>query len=458
MKTLILDGSLRGDDATVVVGDLLVRRLREADCAVERRLLRDLEVAPCRACLECWTLTPGACTTDDAARGVARDMVGADLLVLLTPVTFGGYSSALKKVLDRSIGNISPFFTTIMGETHHPARYHHVARVVTVGVQPVRDDAAQVVFRTVAARNAVNFHAPAAASGVVVSGEGSDAAHAMVESLLEQVGVGPRGHPRLRAAAESPEAQLTRDHLLEVGAGTVEAGTVLPGLSGPRRRPGGALLLVGSPRRRRSTSAVLGDYLAASLRRSGIAVDRMTVREVLEDEGVGPDAFASALDRAELLVLAFPLYVDAVPAPLVALLEWVAARGARADSAVRVAALVNSGFPEAEQCAPALCVTRRFALETGMSWAGGLALGAGAALDGRALDVAGDMTRSVCAALDLAAEALAEGRPVTREAVQTMATPMLPAPAYRLLGDRGFRSRAKLQGTEEHLGARPYES
>ena len=114
MKALILDGSLRGDDATVAVGDLLVRTLREADCAAERRSLRDLDVAPCRACLDSWTLTPGVCTTDDAARGVARDMVGADLLVLLTPVTFGGYSSALKKVLDRSIGNISPFFTTII--------------------------------------------------------------------------------------------------------------------------------------------------------------------------------------------------------------------------------------------------------------------------------------------------------------------------------------------------------
>jgi multimeric flavodoxin WrbA len=458
MKALILDGSLRGDEATMAVGDLLARELQGAECAVERRLLRDLDVAPCRACLGCWTLTPGVCTTDDAARGVARDMVGADLLVLLTPVTFGGYSSTLKKVLDRSIGNISPFFTTIMGETHHPARYDNVARVVTVGVQPVRDHAAQVVFRTLAARNAVNFHAPAAASGVVVSSEGPDAPHAMVEGLLEQVGVGPHGQRRLPSAAESPDAQITLEQLLEVGAGTVEAGTVGPGPSGLRRRPGRALLVVGSPRRRRSTSAVLGDYLAASLRRSGIVIDRMTVREVLEDEGVGRDAFASALDRAELLVLAFPLYVDAVPAPLVALLEWVAARGVRADPAVRVAALVNSGFPEAEQCAPALSVSRRFALETGMSWAGGLALGAGAAIDGRPLDVVGDMACSVCAALDLAAEALAEGRPVTREAVQTMATPMMPADVYRLLGDRGFRSRAKLQGTEEHLGARPYES
>jgi len=447
MKVLILDGSLRGDEAAVAVGDLLARKLRHADGVVERRLLRDLEVAPCRACFGCWTQTPGICTTDDAARGVARDMVQADLLVLLTSVTFGGYSSALKKVLDRSIGNISPFFTMMMGETHHPARYDHAARVVTVGVQEVRDEAAQVVFRILAARNAVNFHAPAAASGVVVSGEGPDAAEAMVESLLEQVGVGPRGERPLRPAAESPEAHLTTAHLLEVGAGTASSG----------ERPGRALLLIGSSRPKRSTSAALGDHLSLSFRRSGIAVDRLTVREVLDEEGSGRDALASALGRAGLLVLAFPLYVDALPAPLVAVLEWVAARGLPADRAVRVAALVNSGFPEAVQCTPALSVARRFAEETGMSWAGGLALGAGAAIDGRALDAAGDLARSVRRALDSAAVALAEGRPLTRAMVETMATPMMPAREYRLAGDRGFHAWAKARGTENHLADRPYE-
>ena len=140
--------------------------------------------------LGCWTQTPGVCTTDDAARGVARDMVGADLLVLLSPVTFGGYSSALKKVVDRSIGNVSPFFTEIMGETHHPARYDRAARVVTVGVQEMRDDEAQVVFRTVAARNAVNFHAPAAASGVVVSSEVPEAAEATLRGPTRAGGRG----------------------------------------------------------------------------------------------------------------------------------------------------------------------------------------------------------------------------------------------------------------------------
>lgn len=56
-------------------------------------------------------------------------------------------------------------------------------------------------------------------------------------------------------------------------------------------------------------------------------------------------------------------------------------------------------------------------------------------------------------------EALAEGRPVTRKAMETMAKPMMPARAYRLLGNRGFRSREKTKGTAKNVTDRPpYES
>ena len=71
----------------------------------------------------CWVKTPGQCVQDDPAREVARACARADLVVLFTPVTFGGYSSELKKAIDRSIPNLSPIFIRIRGETHHPCRY-----------------------------------------------------------------------------------------------------------------------------------------------------------------------------------------------------------------------------------------------------------------------------------------------------------------------------------------------
>ena len=50
-----------------------------------------------------------------------KDAIG-DLVIYLTPVTFGGYSSELKRMVDHQIQNISPFFTSVQGEIHHQRR------------------------------------------------------------------------------------------------------------------------------------------------------------------------------------------------------------------------------------------------------------------------------------------------------------------------------------------------
>jgi len=66
------------------------------------------------------------------------------------------------------------------------------------------------------------------------------------------------------------------------------------------------------------------------------------------------------------------------------------------------------------------------------------------------------MVRNVVRALDLAADALAEGRPVPAEAVALMAKPMMPAWAYTVLCNWGWKRRARQYGVERHLSERPY--
>ncbi|MCL1950699.1 MAG: hypothetical protein FWF59_13315 [Turicibacter sp.] len=48
-----------------------------------------------------------------------------DELVIVSKCTYGGFSPFVKKVLDRSIPYISPFFKIINGEMHHQKRYDH---------------------------------------------------------------------------------------------------------------------------------------------------------------------------------------------------------------------------------------------------------------------------------------------------------------------------------------------
>ena len=88
-------------------------------------------------------------------------MLASDLVLYLTPLTFGGYSFELKKALDHSICLVSPFFTRIGGEVHHLARYNRYPAILGVGVNATHQDAQEAIFARLIERNAINLHAPA---------------------------------------------------------------------------------------------------------------------------------------------------------------------------------------------------------------------------------------------------------------------------------------------------------
>jgi hypothetical protein len=88
------------------------------------------------------------------------------------------------------------------------------------------------------------------------------------------------------------------------------------------------------------------------------------------------------VDAADLVVLAFPLYIDALPCLVTLALEAIAEHRQLRPSTnrSRLAVLVNNGFPEARQNVTALAICEAFAARSGLVWAGGLAMGAGEAL------------------------------------------------------------------------------
>ena len=160
INATILNGALPGDDFIDAVGVALHMHLQAEGWTVTPWTLRNEKIAYCLGCFECWTKTPGLCRIDDAGRDIAASMIGSDLTIYLTPITFGGYSSALKKAVDRAICLVSPFFTHIDGEVHHHARYDRYPAIVGVGVLPAPHPAQEQIFRTLIGRNAINLHAP----------------------------------------------------------------------------------------------------------------------------------------------------------------------------------------------------------------------------------------------------------------------------------------------------------
>ena len=173
MNVLILDGGPRD------VRGAACRKIAAA-AAAEARLkghavtafeLDALDIKPCRGCFACWLKHPGTCALKDDQEPVLRAMAASDVQVWITPVTFGGYSPALKKALDRFIPNILPFFTVRHAEVHHPPRYEKRRGLIVLGTLPAADLESERIFHELVGRNALNLDSVLTESRVVHDGE-----------------------------------------------------------------------------------------------------------------------------------------------------------------------------------------------------------------------------------------------------------------------------------------------
>ena len=127
--------------------------LIESKC--DRALAADGKYTPCQGCFGCWTKHPAECFMKDKLKQVCRLIGRADELVIVTKNLYGGYSAAVKNVLDRSIGTSTPFSTYRGRQMHHTLRYgkHGLWKVVVYGETSGTEKA---TFRCMAERNAVN--------------------------------------------------------------------------------------------------------------------------------------------------------------------------------------------------------------------------------------------------------------------------------------------------------------
>lgn len=190
MKAVILNGSRQGDDATDTIHGLVADALAAKGWEVQPFILREMEIRHCVGCFGCWVQTPGVCLVNDSAREIARQFIQSDLVIFLTPLTFGGYSSELKKALDRIICLVSPLFMRIEREIHHQPRYERYPCLLGLGVLPQTDGESEEIFHTLVGRNAINMHAPAQGSAVILSSWERQRIQDKVHGLLAAMGMG----------------------------------------------------------------------------------------------------------------------------------------------------------------------------------------------------------------------------------------------------------------------------
>lgn len=87
--------------------------------AADQVICADGRYAPCQGCFKCWTKHPAACEMKDALHQICRVLGNSADLTIITENLYGGYSPAVKNILDRSIGSSTPLSTYRGRQMHH---------------------------------------------------------------------------------------------------------------------------------------------------------------------------------------------------------------------------------------------------------------------------------------------------------------------------------------------------
>lgn len=207
-------------------------------------------------------------------------------------------------------------------------------------------------------------------------------------------------------------------------------------------------LLIGSPKGLGTGSSIrLGRTITDVLEEAGWHCDAFHLHAAVRTESLMSELLGS-IERANVVVLSTPLYVDSLPAPVIRALHRVVSHRAVTGGGhvARFLSIVNCGFVEPWQNEGAQRMLQQFCTEAGFESVGALSLGA-----------TGTMTGKVQRAFKLAAEALRDDVLVPEEAYKLTKNRVRPRWLYILGGNMMWKKVSKANGVRDQLDAQPYK-
>ena len=82
------------------------------------------------------------------------------MIVYLTPLTFGGFSSELKKMIERFLPLLQAGVVLVKGETHHRKRYDKYPSILAIATTDEKDEEEVEIFKHLMHRLSLNFYPP----------------------------------------------------------------------------------------------------------------------------------------------------------------------------------------------------------------------------------------------------------------------------------------------------------
>lgn len=101
---------------------IIIHDLEELKIEGNYIIIDERKIKSCVGCFNCWTRTPMMCIHNDICKSICKEISSCEEIIIISKCICGNYSFKIKKVLERCIGLVYPFFEIRNGEIHHKLR------------------------------------------------------------------------------------------------------------------------------------------------------------------------------------------------------------------------------------------------------------------------------------------------------------------------------------------------
>lgn len=115
----------------LIIHDLEEEELKRLFPKLEEsvRVIRALQdTLNCIGCFGCWVKTPSVCVIRDEFQQIGALFAESSEVLLISKCCYGGYSPTVKRIMDRCISYLMPYFEIRKNEVHHVSRYSEKLR------------------------------------------------------------------------------------------------------------------------------------------------------------------------------------------------------------------------------------------------------------------------------------------------------------------------------------------
>ena len=341
-------------------------------------------IRPCVGCFSCWNKTPGQCIVKDGYDNMGYLIHHADEVKVISRYTYGGFSSFVKNVFDRSLGYVLPHFELVNGESHHQKRYPEVKPYTFI------------------------FY------GHNLSEEEKENAIRYVKAVATNM----RTEVKDVIFEEKDKDEVRRNTEAETS--------------------GKIVLLNASMRSADGNSAALAKELQKRINRKSELINLSMYLNK-------PDELVKELEDVETLVLCTPLYVDGLPSQLIRLMETYERN--YTGKAKKIYVLANMGLYESKQLVNLLSQAKKWCELMNFEYNGSVAIGAGELVGGlmKAIPLEKGFTKKIAEAEDKLAKAIDDNSKI--DDIYT-GTESFPRFLYMAIANSGWKRMAKAKGID----------